>query len=109
MRPAQLLVGLGERHMDYLSSKTRGPDHSGGASRRRPSHEDHDTHDRVFRPGGDASRDVDPGRSSPLRELNPLNRTLTGKNKKMTTLTFIIQLSALAMTSVIGFMVMTIG
>jgi len=52
---------------------------------------------------------VDPGRSSPVRELNPLDTPLARKNKKMTTLTFIIQLSALAMTSVIGFMVMTIG
>lgn len=52
---------------------------------------------------------MEPGRSRPVRELNPLNQPLTGKNKKMTTLTFIIQLSALAMTSVIGFMVMTIG
>jgi hypothetical protein len=108
MRPAQLLVRDGERHMDHLSSKTWASRPLGRGHRRRPANEDHDPHDRVFRHRGNAPGDVDPGGSRRFHELTR-SHDLNERKTAMTALTFIIQLSALTMTSVIAFMMLTIG
>jgi hypothetical protein len=72
------------------------------------SHEDNDRHDRVVRHRDRRVHDACHGCSGPER---PLKQSIEPRkrNNTMTTLTFVIHVSALAITWAVAFAVMSIG